>query len=148
VKLTTRFHLVPNSRMRVAVPPLPHDVFMAWCLVKLRDNFTFTFYGLGPFTCSKSELTSETLIPFRHFATAPWTEGSALYKASTYIREYNGTEKRKHTSTPTAGLEATIPVFERSKITRALDRMATGPGHVGCRLNRETKNAYRILAAS
>jgi hypothetical protein len=26
-----------------ALPPLPQYVFMAWCLVKHRDNFTFTF---------------------------------------------------------------------------------------------------------
>jgi hypothetical protein len=25
-----------------AVPPLPQYAFMAWCLVKQRDNFTFT----------------------------------------------------------------------------------------------------------
>jgi hypothetical protein len=32
--------------MRGSVPPLPQYVFMAWCLVKHRDNFTFylTFY--------------------------------------------------------------------------------------------------------
>jgi len=31
--------------MRGAIPPLPHYVFTAWCLVKDRDNsiFTFTF---------------------------------------------------------------------------------------------------------
>jgi hypothetical protein len=33
--------------MRGAVPPLPHYVFMAWCLVKHRDNFTFTFFMRG-----------------------------------------------------------------------------------------------------
>jgi hypothetical protein len=41
VKLTTHLHLVPRSRMRGAIPPLLHYVFMAWCLVKRRDNFTF-----------------------------------------------------------------------------------------------------------
>jgi len=41
VKLTIRLNLVPRSRMREATPPLPHYVFMAWCLVKDRD---FTFY--------------------------------------------------------------------------------------------------------
>jgi len=30
--------------MRGAIPPLPSYVFMEWCLVKHRDNFTFTFY--------------------------------------------------------------------------------------------------------
>jgi hypothetical protein len=29
--------------MRGAIPPLPQYVFMAWCLVKHRDNFTFIF---------------------------------------------------------------------------------------------------------
>jgi hypothetical protein len=29
--------------MRGAIPPLPQYVFMVWCLVKHRDNFTFTF---------------------------------------------------------------------------------------------------------
>jgi len=31
--------------MRGAIPPLPQYAFMAWCLVKRRDNFTFTFYS-------------------------------------------------------------------------------------------------------
>jgi hypothetical protein len=30
--------------MRGAIPPFPHYVLMAWCLVKQRDNFTpFTY---------------------------------------------------------------------------------------------------------
>jgi hypothetical protein len=29
--------------MRGAILPLPQYAFMAWCLVKHRDNFTFTF---------------------------------------------------------------------------------------------------------
>jgi hypothetical protein len=28
-------------KMRGAIPPLPKYAFMAWCLVKHRDNFTF-----------------------------------------------------------------------------------------------------------
>jgi hypothetical protein len=32
--------------MRGAIPPIPQYVFMEWCLVKQRDNFTFT-HGLG-----------------------------------------------------------------------------------------------------
>jgi len=28
-------------RMRGRILPLPHYVFMAWCLVKYRENFTF-----------------------------------------------------------------------------------------------------------
>jgi hypothetical protein len=32
---------MPRSRMHEAIPPLPLYVFMAWCLVKHRGNFTF-----------------------------------------------------------------------------------------------------------
>jgi len=42
VKLSTHLHLVPRSRMRGVINPLPQYAFM-WCLVKHRDNFTFTF---------------------------------------------------------------------------------------------------------
>jgi len=42
VKLTTHFHVVPRLRIRAAITLLPQYVFMAWCLVKHRDNFTFT----------------------------------------------------------------------------------------------------------
>jgi len=28
--------------MSGTIPPLPQNAFMAWCLVKQRDNFTFT----------------------------------------------------------------------------------------------------------
>jgi hypothetical protein len=41
VKLTTHLHLVPRSRMRGAISPLPQYVFMVW-LIKHRDNFAFT----------------------------------------------------------------------------------------------------------
>jgi hypothetical protein len=32
-----------GQRKRGYVPPIPEYVFVAWCLVKYRDNFTFTF---------------------------------------------------------------------------------------------------------
>jgi len=53
--------------------------------------------------------------------------GSTRRKATTYTGQRN-TEKRGHTSMPRAGFEHTIPVFERSKTVRALDRAATGTG--------------------
>jgi hypothetical protein len=46
VKLTTHLHIVPRSRMREAIPPLPQYVSMAWCLVKHRDSSTVTFYDI------------------------------------------------------------------------------------------------------
>jgi len=30
--------------MHEATPPFSHYDFMAWCLVKYGDNFTFTFF--------------------------------------------------------------------------------------------------------
>jgi hypothetical protein len=39
--LTTNFHLMPRLRRIGAIPQLPQYIFMAWCLVKHRDNFTF-----------------------------------------------------------------------------------------------------------
>jgi hypothetical protein len=40
-------HSPPSStevkRITGAIPPFPPYVFMAWCLVKHRDNFTFNF---------------------------------------------------------------------------------------------------------
>jgi hypothetical protein len=43
--------------MREAIPPLPQNIFMAWCLVKRRDNFafnfTFTCVPDGSLTCQK-----------------------------------------------------------------------------------------------
>jgi hypothetical protein len=33
--------------MSGAIPLLPHYAFTAWCLVKHRDNFTFTFVILS-----------------------------------------------------------------------------------------------------
>jgi hypothetical protein len=43
VKLTTHLHIVPRSKMRGAIHLLHQYTFMAWCLVKQSDNFTFTF---------------------------------------------------------------------------------------------------------
>jgi hypothetical protein len=35
-------HLVPRSRMRPAIPPLPQYAFMAWCSVKAQGQLHFT----------------------------------------------------------------------------------------------------------
>jgi hypothetical protein len=40
VKLTTHLQLVPRLKMRGFIPPHRQYVFMVWCLVKHRDNFT------------------------------------------------------------------------------------------------------------
>jgi hypothetical protein len=47
-----------------------------------------------------------------------------------YLHKSHNTEKRRHTSMPRAGFEPVIPVFERPKTVRALDRAAIGTGHI------------------
>jgi hypothetical protein len=46
--------------MSGAIPPLPQYAFMAWGLVKHRDNFTFTFFFLS----------ERTMVP--HFRSAAY----------------------------------------------------------------------------
>jgi hypothetical protein len=46
--MTTHLLLVPRSRIRGAIPP-PQYVFMAWYLVKYRDNFTLLYLTLHYF---------------------------------------------------------------------------------------------------
>jgi hypothetical protein len=53
VKLTTHLHLVPRSRRRGAIIPLPRYVFVAWSLVKVylylysaRESVCERRYGL------------------------------------------------------------------------------------------------------
>jgi hypothetical protein len=41
-KLTTHLHLVPKSKNAWSYTSTPQYAFMAWCLVKNKDNFTFT----------------------------------------------------------------------------------------------------------
>jgi hypothetical protein len=43
VKLTTYLHLVPRSRICGAIPPLPQYAFIAWYLVKHKDNFSLPY---------------------------------------------------------------------------------------------------------
>jgi hypothetical protein len=66
--------------------------------------------------------------------------GSAHRKATTYTGQHN-TEKRGHTFMPRARFESTIPVFERVKTMRALDRAAIGTG----RKELKTPNFHQML---
>jgi len=53
VKLTTLLHLMPRPKTRGAIPPLPQYIFMALCLIKHRDNFTFHLLPLSIFNKSR-----------------------------------------------------------------------------------------------
>jgi hypothetical protein len=48
--------------MRGAIPPLPQYTFMAWWLVKHRDNFTFYLYGAD----ENLETRRRTAVRHRH----------------------------------------------------------------------------------
>jgi hypothetical protein len=64
VKLTTHFYLVPRLRIHGPITPLLRYVFMAWCLVKHRDNFTFTLsirWGAGIVQWYSAGLRAESL---------------------------------------------------------------------------------------
>jgi hypothetical protein len=95
VKLTAHLHLVPRSRMRGAIPPLPNTPSWRGAQLKHRDNFTFTFYtyyfahfeypvfGLGkvdrwnPIRTSAIQSRSRPMrfLPFPdHEKGAPWQE--------------------------------------------------------------------------
>jgi hypothetical protein len=68
VRLTTHLHLVPRSRMRGAIPPIPRYVFMVWCSVKKKEqgqiflNFYFFLQLLVPVTRNCSKLNYTTFI--------------------------------------------------------------------------------------
>jgi len=51
VKLTIHLHIVPRSRKRVIIPPLPQSAFRVWCSVRGITGTTlpFTFTGIKPF---------------------------------------------------------------------------------------------------
>jgi len=36
--------------MHAVIPPLPHYVFVAWCLVKHRDNFNLLYFPFSSFS--------------------------------------------------------------------------------------------------
>jgi hypothetical protein len=61
------------------------------------------------------------LVGFLGWGISP-TQGLYLHTGQ------HNTEKRGHTSMPRAGFDPTIPVFERPKTVRALDRAANGTG--------------------
>jgi hypothetical protein len=58
-----------------AIPPLPQYVFMAWCLVKHRDNFTF-FTFLKPSLVTVDNCNSWSVSAFYE------TEGTQLYSSN------------------------------------------------------------------
>jgi hypothetical protein len=45
--------------MRGAIPPIHQYTFMAWCLVKHRDNFTFTFRIVNTYVVLTSDLGNQ-----------------------------------------------------------------------------------------
>jgi hypothetical protein len=49
VKLTTHLHLVRSEVKVWSMELLPQHVFMAWCSIKNRDNFTFGLLCINDF---------------------------------------------------------------------------------------------------
>jgi hypothetical protein len=61
IRLYTPYIKGTVVRMGRVIPPLLPYVFMAWCLIKHRDNFTFTL-----FICNNS--VGETFYTMKHRA--------------------------------------------------------------------------------
>jgi hypothetical protein len=99
----------------------PQYVFMAWCLVKHRDNFTFTFtlphymflYGswIRPSDLLRFGINFWKYVSFHTFWSDSLGGGSAHHKASTYTGQQNR-EKNKNLI-PQAGFIPTILVLEQ-----------------------------------
>jgi hypothetical protein len=84
--------------------------------------------GLGLLAYSGSEFFSETYESIWTVGKTPWT-GDQPDARPLPTQDNTNTEKHGHTSMPLAGFEPTIPVFERPKTVRALDRAAIETGH-------------------
>jgi hypothetical protein len=79
-------------------------------------------------TCSKSELTSGTINPFRHFGTTPWMGDRPIARLLYIHRRAQHKKIIDNPSMLRAEFESTIVVFERSKVLSDLDGAATGIG--------------------
>jgi hypothetical protein len=81
---------------------------------------------LAPVACSDSQLTSETVNPFRHSVRllgrgAGSPQGLCLHRTKQH-------KKGGHISMPGTGFKPMVQMFERSKVIRALDGATTGAG--------------------
>jgi hypothetical protein len=65
--------------------------------------------GLYVVARSDSELTSETMNPFRHFGRIPWTGDRPIPKS---LPTQKGTTQKNANILPRGGFESKIPVFE------------------------------------
>jgi len=63
LKLTTHLHLAPRSKNgEWSYTSTPHYVFMGWCLVKDRDNFTF-YFNCGSYCATEVGAGQQTSAP-------------------------------------------------------------------------------------
>jgi hypothetical protein len=77
-------HLVPRSRMRGAILPLPQYVFMAWCSVKRKHRDNFTLYP------NRDTIYRPQPSSYRPFFTAPVQIylRQMLYVWTLYVQNY------------------------------------------------------------
>jgi len=74
--------------------------------------------------CSNPELTYETMIPFRYYSRTPWIGDRPI--ARSLRAEVSTTQE--NSDIRGVGFEPMIPVLERPKTIRTLDRAANGTG--------------------
>jgi hypothetical protein len=91
--------------------------------------------GLCPSAALDSELTFETVNPFRHTGRTPWTGDRPIEKLLR-TQDRITQKKRGHISMPWARFENTIQEFERSKFVSALDVAVIGTGCKNIKLHK------------
>jgi hypothetical protein len=86
------FNEYRGQSMRGAIPPLPQYVFMAWCLVKHRDNFTFTLNKKSGYACMRLHFNTFTIgwFPYKVNALLCAVNGSVTHRFVTVIIEHRG----------------------------------------------------------
>jgi hypothetical protein len=64
--------------MRGAIPPLPQYVFIAWCSVKHRNNFTFTVQS--NLSVSREETGIQKIVDLNGSKHTPYLKGKGKGK--------------------------------------------------------------------
>jgi hypothetical protein len=91
VKLINHLLLVPRSKNACNYTSIPQYVFMVRCLVKHRENFTFTFYY-----SSRGPLGRDAVLALRQVTNASEVHTPARFSLSTRENGFSYLKYRSH----------------------------------------------------